>query len=892
MTFQNRNTFPVKKRREPKRVLAFLVATILFMVIVVPVCAINVGDILPVENDIVTSTESSELTESEKATSTEESMPSESGTSTESDIPAASTDSSPTESGIPASSDENSLPDTSSDRMSQLDEGVESEPTEDTTEQVSVTGKIVTEGDQPGLYITMENVPSSTDHIRVEYSFGGLDYEESYGKMWLDSECRPDESGKLTLKCYDVDEHPLSAYLSEAVNSLYIKVYYFEGWENYGELEPIGFSHEKTYPTPETPPPFSAKFQLGWYSYEIIGHFADFMPNIARVFTTYSWDGINYQYINPDWPNTLQYSLAFLGSSNAQEQGRLENQEVALSFYEPLSSFLAYKQNSFYIRLEITTDSNEVYYSQPAYFSRDKTQLLPENLTPRVALAFDVAVEEARNDNGNSPDDDDYYAELEKYTYGQIQLTVRENATWEEIKTYLPDTVPIRVTFWDKNKKEKYASGTLDCKVTWKTPPDFSLTPGEPLVIENMAEPLVVPAGTEVKTALGTYKLRKPLTFQSRYNSDDIRLVLNPITAEENPDIALRINQDLIDQEGNYLDTTALSLAFWKKPSGAVSIKTYINAAGVRTEICDLLDRRSVDHNLSHMLYGYIDLLKEDEYPYREYVSGDLDHLTIEVHIKGGVFDGKQVTLPWPEEYDAPEVIPDPSGFEGQENNAGSYEEIEEEDGDGDNSNGGLHPGIPDADKPPVVVLPPANLEDYGSGGSTFSPKVPQNEKPQEETTSSEQASDSNMETASDIATVAPTENPPTSEPEETTSSPELSGGVSTESSVPEEKPAVQEKVENTTDPLSSDNHLSEENFIEKEPDSQELAVTAPPQSESLVPKAETQKIKISKGIVAGILVLGIVVTILIAGNVSGTLAMISMIGKRIVHFKDTIFHR
>lgn len=598
----------------------------------------------------------------------------------------------------------------------------------------AATAELITQGEQPGLYVTLENLPSDVSMIRAQYSFGGLDYTLE-SKFWEDMSGIEEATGSITLFCYGLDEHPLTAYLSESVNSLYIKIIYNTESAVDGEELMLVISHNQHYELPAAPPPFTADLKLGWFGYTIIGHFTDFLPNVARVSGAYSWDGITYQYSNPDWPS--HWDLSKLGKEDPSDRSRLENQETGLSGEEPLVSFLERKEDSFYYRLEITTEDNEVYYSEPAYISRKGTQLLPENLTPRISLGFDLAVLEARNDNGNSEDDEDYYAELVSYTFGEIQLTVRDDATPEEIMQLLPDTVPVRIRLWDKTTKKKYAFGDLSCQVNWKELPSISLKQGKSVVIQDVAEPLVIPAGTEVVTALGTYKLVKPLNFKSRYDSDEIRLVLNPVTALEEPEIGLRAyNYELIDEFGNDSNQTRIedpmSLAFWNKPNGAHSIQAYAYADGKQWDLGDLLDRRDVNHNLSHALYGYINLLQPDESPYQEYLYGDIQNFTVEIFIKGGVYDGRQVTLTWPQVYELPEEIPDPRGFDGEENNAGSdYEELEDEE----DSNGGQRPGLP----PEVPSQPaptadgnasPDNSEWTGPSEQNESIPLPANPKP------------------------------------------------------------------------------------------------------------------------------------------------------------------
>lgn len=580
----------------------------------------------------------------------------------------------------------------------------------------SFTAELMTEGERPGLYVTLENAPSDLSLLRVDYSFGGLSYNLPLeGQIWDEFTGFVDDENNLTLFCATPDQYPLAAYLSEAVNSLYIKMAYMTSDYSIEELPPIRFSHNKTYPIPETPPPFSADIKLGWFSYSVLGHFSDFAPNVAKVCNTYSWGGLSYQYSDPDYPT--MWEMTYLGNNDPQAIKRLENQEVAQYYEEPLESFLAGDRDSFYLRLEITTEDNQVYYSEAVQIARQERQLVPEHLQPSARFGFDLAVKEMHNRPDTDEDGEDEYI---AYTHGEYQLSVREDATSEEIMALLPETVPVRVLFWDKTTKEKYLFGDIACPVEWKDIPPLSLTPGEPLVLSDMAKPLVIPRGTDVVTALGTYTLRKPLTFKSNYDSDTINLIINPVGVDEKPNIALRaFNRDLGDYDETDPDRiepdAPLTLAFWHKPSGATAIKAFAVVDEKKTELFDLPDRRDINHNQSHELYGYIELCQSNEYPLRDYLDGTIDEFFIELEIEGGTYDGMQVTLPWPFVYDLPVEIPDPDGFEGQENNAGSDSGIwDDEDS---TSNGGQRPTLPgDQPSPPPVDpdLPPENTPVLG----------------------------------------------------------------------------------------------------------------------------------------------------------------------------------
>ena len=217
------------------------------------------------------------------------------------------------------------------------------------------------------------------------------------------------ENGEITLFCYDLDEMPVSSYIAEMINSIYIKVSYTVGDEwNSVDLEPVRISHDNIYELPDNPPPFFVKFQMGWYGYSVKGHFSDFPPNVVQVRPTYSWDGAEgtYQYIGGDDP--IRWGLGLLGSDEEDALENLENQTVAVSYEEPLKSFLACEKDSFYLRMEITTEAGEMYHSQAVELSRAKIQM-PLELTPRASLAFDLVDFSSMPPADGSEEDEDYY---------------------------------------------------------------------------------------------------------------------------------------------------------------------------------------------------------------------------------------------------------------------------------------------------------------------------------------------------------------------------------------------------------------------------------------------------------------------------------------------------
>lgn len=563
------------------------------------------------------------------------------------------------------------------------------------TDQVPVfSAQLVADGENPGIYGTLSYMPEDTLGIDVMYSFGGKEYY-----LIEDSTSNPQWDNQLAQLCIGINEYPLTAYQSETVNSLYVKLHiYREGREL--ETEVVKFSHNKVYPIPDSPPPFTAKVELdpqGYY--QVNGRFTDFPPNVARVRPMYSLNGKDYKIIEE--ANPKDWFLGNFGTDDPEKKRNLENQICIMSYEEPLRSYKAKKIDRFYMRLQITTEDGDSYNSEAALIERGAPQPLSQDTYVRATFPFTMRVIPEEVNRGGF--------------YGQYQIVVREDATAEAVYGLLPDTLPMEVQILQKGTNKFLTSGSVECNVMWNELPSIKLTSGGAVTIQDAASELVAPAGSEVVTPLGIYILPDPLSFDQESLSDDVQLMLNPIGKEEKPDVSL--------SNSTWLNDGILSLAFRKKPSGATSIKAYsfVNAGDEWKEICDLLNQRDLNHNQAAELYGYVNILRPDESPLEDYLYGEIPEFKIGLIIEGGTFDGERVILPWPGDYDPPEEIVEPDSSEGNENNAGSGGGSE--GGSDSGSNGGLYPGIPEEDKPPIETAPPP--DDEGQSGHEDSSSQP-----------------------------------------------------------------------------------------------------------------------------------------------------------------------
>lgn len=282
------------------------------------------------------------------------------------------------------------------------------------------------------------------------------------------------------------------------------------------------------------------------------------------------------------------------------------------------------------------------------------------------------------------------------YFHGRYQLTVPGNATEKDIAAYLPDTLPVRV--WVENMH-----CDLDCPVIWKPITLSGLTPGESIVIENAAEPVIIPVGTLLDTPLGIFQLEKPLTLgEIPWSANELQLILNVVSPGESPSGALAVDREM------------LKMSFTKKPTGATSIQAYTLSEGETTwtEIPGLSLLDAVNIQPSKENSGYATIFDKDTEPFRSYLEASAAGFTpvpffVGLKIKGGVYDGQQLILPWPGSYENLPNLPSiDGGSGGNENNAGSGSK-------NDSTEGGQRPNLPQQ---------PEDTTNQPGGGNTQTP--------------------------------------------------------------------------------------------------------------------------------------------------------------------------
>ncbi len=421
-------------------------------------------------------------------------------------------------------------------------------------------------------------------------------------------------------------------------------------------------AEEPSFPESWEEPAFSAKIEYSFQGYLLKGTFTEFPPDTVCVQPLSSLDNQTWQVSGEEW------DLRRLGTKDSDELKMLQNQLCLYPTQEPLNSYLKGTLDRFYLKLRITRKNGMTYESETAVIDRGSPKPLPEGVTPTAKFLWNMEVLKT----------------CPFLYYGSYHLTVNENATAEEIAAFLPDTIPVEIQL--HAGQNCLTKGTVDCPVTWKPLALPRLAAGESITIADAAEEIAVPAGTELTTPLGIYELDKPVgisVISPDRPTDEIRLDLTVIPEGENPTGALSAERD------------GLSMTFALKPTGAAAIHayTYMEGDSGWKEIEDLALLQAVNAQPSTKNSGYAYLLKNGQEPYRSYLTAvaegkEPEPFYIGITVEGGVYNGRQMILAWPDSYDLPLELPELTGSGGNDNNAGSC-------GSGNSTAGGQRQDLP-----------------------------------------------------------------------------------------------------------------------------------------------------------------------------------------------------
>ncbi len=429
---------------------------------------------------------------------------------------------------------------------------------------------------------------------------------------------------------------------------------------------------------PEESPAFSAHIEYSPEGYVVECTFTEFLPDTSLVRPLYSLDGEVWQTCQTTW------NLQWLGSEDADELKALQNQTCLYASHEPLADYLAGRLNHFYLKLQITLENGITYETQAAVIDRGDPQPLPEELQPVAVFVPDMRIVRRW---------------MPFQSYGQYQITVSANATPEDISSLLPDTLPIAIQLYAGI--DFVTDAVVDCPVIWNPLSLSRLTAGESVTVADAAEEIVVPAGTLLNTPNGIFQLTEPLGV----DHDELRLVLNVVAENADPTGALAYEID------------GLQIAFHLKPTGAAAIRAYTLSEGEAdwVEIPDPLLPEEVNAPSSTAGSAYTFVLKNTSEPYQSYLAAwnageEPVPFLVGIKIEGGVYDGRQLILAWPDTYELPAKVPDLRGSGGNEGNAGS-------DNKNDSTSEGQRPGLP------------KDSEDTSDAQEPEPPQEPQNDQ-------------------------------------------------------------------------------------------------------------------------------------------------------------------
>lgn len=408
---------------------------------------------------------------------------------------------------------------------------------------------------------------------------------------------------------------------------------------------------------------FYAKIEYNFQGYVVMGTFTEFPPDICSAQPICSLDGETWDIYGVEW------DLQYLETEDAGAVSKLQNQICLYPTFEPLKSYLAEALDSFYIKLRITRENGITYDSQSVCIERSSTpQPAPEEDSLYAVFDSSLCVRE-RNPFR---------------IYGQYQLTIKADASWEDIAALLPSTLPVEVQL--ENQQDIW-KGLINCPVTWKPQSLPALTAGESITISDAAEEIIIPGGTLVNTPAGSFQLKEPLPLDDGMAStDEVRLILNVVSENESP------------KAGLYLERTGLEIYFDLKPTGASSFQVYALPEGASqwTKLFDTSIPETINSHLSSAGGLYALLLSNEQEPLRSYLAAQnageaATPFLIGLEIEGGVYDKQQLILPWPGTYEGPVKIPVlGAGTGGNENNAGA-------DNKGDSTSDGRRPNLPEA---------------------------------------------------------------------------------------------------------------------------------------------------------------------------------------------------
>lgn len=437
---------------------------------------------------------------------------------------------------------------------------------------------------------------------------------------------------------------------------------------------------KKTLEPEEGSPAFLANVEWSQQGWIVKGVFQDLTPDIVLIQPMCSTDGENYRDCGQAWDLN--------GSSSGDEAvlEKLRSQRCLFDSEEPFKSYLAKERDRFFIKLRVVREGGMTVETQAAAIERKEQQTEPEEVIVTARFAPCMFVREGRPPK--------------MQCYGRYQITVREDACAEEIAALLPETLPVEVQF--QRGDDYIGNDIVDCPVRWKALELLQLAAGESVTLPDAAEEIVVPAGTVLHTQTGVYQTNDPVALdQDKIMTDEVRLVLNVVAKDGQPEGMLAAQNH------------GLEVAFRLKPTGVEEIRTYYLREGdtAWTEIAGLSLISMVDAQPSTANSGYAVVLDKEKEPYLSYrraeeAGEEPAPIYVGLKFEGGVYDGRQLVLAWPDTYELPLDLPEVGGSGGNEGNAGS-------DDKDDSTESGQRPGL--SEEEPDTPPPGESEEEPGT---------------------------------------------------------------------------------------------------------------------------------------------------------------------------------
>lgn len=431
-------------------------------------------------------------------------------------------------------------------------------------------------------------------------------------------------------------------------------------------------------------PDFHAEFRIDFEGRGIVGYLSEMNECMTEIIPCYSLDGETYF--------SSEFGKWLIDVDHLEDPNVLR-QQCFWAVDEPIRSYQAGEIDGFYVNLQITYCDGTVVNTESVLFERGTPTPLPDHF--KLSGMYGRAVRQMQFD---PPAYD---------VWGEYHLTVPTDISSEELQGLLPGQVPVEINAYESSSRNYVAE--VDYNVIW--PQDISFFIADTL--EIAAEGIVPPAECEFKGEEDIYFVNHSRLEAMQYDHSDFRAVLHFVSPETQSELLLSAGENGLAESG-------IGGTLPLKPTGAESIVSEYSVDGGENWISlhDVAKSNPVESYLPKEASYTATIVKGDDKPVQEYMTGLIDGFSLRLRIEGSVFSQVTEVQNWPPNYEyfPPTDDTDDEGSGGNENNAGSS---------GSSSNGGMHPSVPEEDKPPVVTLPSVGSGSSAEGEGLFSEELP-----------------------------------------------------------------------------------------------------------------------------------------------------------------------